>query len=363
MKSPLLPRALRVLLPLCVCFALGQGALAAGNDKEFSQLLKDGMNAIRQNQLQSAEPLLEKSLKEAEKFGPNDRRVGESLVNLGVVYAQKKDWPKAIAVSKRALNIDIKVHGENHPDVAYDYHQLGTYLDISGKHAEATPYLKKALSMRDNLPGLSPTLVGVTAENLGENLSSLKRTVDAEALYRQSLKYFKDDKNPECYFRRVKAMGEIYRDPKRAIDGKNFYKAELTNLDHLFGSDSPWSATLLNQQGQFAMQTKDYVLAESTFRRLTSMSKLPGGTPNKAAAQNGLAVALFKQGKCKEAAPCFQKAISILEGANMPKEARTLKLNYADCLQKLGKPKKPPNCGSRNSEASDQSRTLRVTSS
>jgi|688.fasta_scaffold776353_1 hypothetical protein len=30
-------------------------------------------------------------------------------------------------------------------------------------------------------------------------------------------------------------------------------------------------------------------------------------------------------------------AISILEGANMPQQALEVKLNYADCLEKLGK--------------------------
>lgn len=340
MKSSLPPRVLRALMALCVCFAFAQQVCRAADDRAFAQLLDDGINAIRQKQWQRAEQLLDKSLVEAEKFGKNDRRVGESLVNLGVIYGQRKDWTKAIDVSKRALDIDIKVHGERHADVAYDYHQLGTCLDVSGKHAEATQYLKRALEMRQALSDVAPTLVGITAENLGENMMRLKRTAEAESLYRQSLTCFKNDKNPECYFRRLDFLYDFYCDPKRAKEGKNFYKAELADLDRRFGSESPWSANFLNQQGRFAMKTKDYALAESTFRRLAAMSsKLPGGAPNRAATQNGLAVALFKQGKIDQAAACFKQAISILEGANMQEQARTVKLNYADCLEKLGKVK------------------------
>lgn len=328
---------MRVAL-LFVCLAFAPSGLAA-DDRLFNQLLQDGLNAIRKQQWQQAEQLFDKSLKEAEKFGPNDRRVGESLVNLAVIYGNQKDWPKAIAMQKRALEIDLKVHGEKHADVAYDYHQLGTYLDVAGKHTEATPYLKKALSLRTALPGLSPTLIGITAENLAENMQSLNKTAEADSFFKEGLKYFKNGNDPESYFKRVEAMGDLYSDPKRTNDGKNIFKAELADLDRRFGPDNPWSAVFLNQQGRFAMKIKDYALVESTFRRVTTMSKLPGGAPNRAAAQNGLAVALLKQGKAKEAAPCFQKAISILEGANMPKEARTLKLNYADCLDKLGKTK------------------------
>jgi tetratricopeptide (TPR) repeat protein len=243
-------------------------------------------------------------------------------------------------VSKRALDIDTKAYGERHADVAYDYHQLGTYLDISGKHTEATPYLKRALEMRQTLPGVQPTLVGVTAENLGENMMSLKRTAEAESLYRQSLTCFKNDKNAECYFRRLDILCDFYGDPKRAKEGKSFYKAELADLDHRFGSESPWSANFLNRQGRFAMKTKDYALAESTYRRLTAMSsKLPGGATVRAAMQNALAVALFQQGKYDQAAPCFKQAVSLIEGANMPEQTRLLKLDYAKCLEKLGKVK------------------------
>jgi tetratricopeptide (TPR) repeat protein len=316
-----------------------QTGMAADN-RAFSQLLDDGMNAIRQEQWQRAEQLLDKSLVEAEKFGKNDRRVGESLVNLGVIYGHRKDWARAIAVSRRALDIDIKVHGEKHADVAYDYHQLGSYLDFAGKHTEATPYLKRALELRQSLPDMKPSLVGVTAENLAENMMSLKRTAEGESLDRLALTCFKKDENARCYFSRLDVLCDFYSDPKRAKEGKNFYKAELADLDRRFGSDSPWSANFLNRQGPFAMKTKDYALAESTYRRLTAMSsKLPGGSPVKAAMQNALAVALFQQGKYDQAAPCFKQAASLLEGANMPEQTRLVKLDYAKCLEKLGKVK------------------------
>jgi len=340
MKSPLLSQVLRVVMPLCACLAIAQQTCMAADDRAFTQLLDDGINAIRQEQWQRAEQLLDKSLVEAEKFGKNVRRVGGSLVNLGIIYGQRKDWAKAIAVSKRALDIDTKAYGERHADVAYDYHQIGTYLDVSGKHAEATPYLKRALALRQTLPDVKQTLVGVTAENLGENLMSLKRAAEAESIYRQALTCFKNDKNAECYFGRLDVLCDFYGDPKRAKEGKNFYKTELADLDHRFGSESPWSANFLNRQGRFAMKTKDYALAESTYRRLTAMSsKLPGGATVRAAMQNALAVALFQQGKYDQAAPCFKQAASLIEGANMPEQTRLVKLDYAKCLEKLGKVK------------------------
>jgi lipopolysaccharide biosynthesis regulator YciM len=84
-------------MPLCACLRDSTANLhRAADDRAFAQLLDDGINAIRQEQWQRAEQLLDKSLVEAEKFGKNDRRVGGSLVNLGIIYGQRKDWAKAI---------------------------------------------------------------------------------------------------------------------------------------------------------------------------------------------------------------------------------------------------------------------------
>jgi len=63
---------------------------------------------------------------------------------LGVAYSNQGNYNEAVKYYQRALKIDIKKLGIEHPDVAGDYHNLGVAYSNQGNYDKAIEYYQKA---------------------------------------------------------------------------------------------------------------------------------------------------------------------------------------------------------------------------
>jgi len=70
--------------------------------------------------------------------------VATGASNLADVLRAKKDYPAARRLYERALAIDEKVHGPNHPEIAVDLRNLAGLLESMGRRDEARPLLERA---------------------------------------------------------------------------------------------------------------------------------------------------------------------------------------------------------------------------
>jgi len=93
-----------------------------------------------------AKPYSERALAIDEKaLGPDHPSVATRLNNLGTLLKALGDYEAARPFMERALAIDEKALGPNHPDVAIDLNNLGLLLQAVGDYAAARPYLERAL--------------------------------------------------------------------------------------------------------------------------------------------------------------------------------------------------------------------------
>ena len=66
----------------------------------------------------------------------------------------------------KALQIDLEVFGDNHPDVAIDYNNLGmAYRDVGDKQ-KAVHYLKQALTIMNTVYGPDHPSVKIFQNNI-----------------------------------------------------------------------------------------------------------------------------------------------------------------------------------------------------
>ena len=63
------------------------------------------------------------------------------------------EYAEALESFQKALMILIKVLGEQHPDVATSYNNIGGALGSQGKHSEALVHHQKALTIELNVLG------------------------------------------------------------------------------------------------------------------------------------------------------------------------------------------------------------------
>ena len=178
---------------------------------------------------------------------------------------------------RRALAIDEKALGKDHPDVASSLNNLALLLYSQGKYGEAEPLYRRALAIREKALGPDHPDVAQSLNNLAGLLYSQGKYGEAEPLYRRALAIYE------------KADGSYHPDV-------------ATSLNNL--------AELLRAEGKYAD-------AEPLFRRALAIDEKALGKdhPDVAIDLNNFALLLYSQGKYGEAEPLFRRALAIDEKA------------------------------------------------
>jgi len=110
-------------------------------------------SCFSQGKYDESESLFLKSLAIREKLaGPRDPEVAESLIGLGLLYATRRQFDKAIVAHQRALAIDEEQLGAEHPIVATDLRNLASDYKGAGNLAEYEKLIKRAIAIDGNVP-------------------------------------------------------------------------------------------------------------------------------------------------------------------------------------------------------------------
>jgi len=96
-----------------------------------------------------------------------DQDYGDAYNNLGLAYNNKGAYDKAIEYYKKALKIDIKKLGPEHPSVATRYNNFGLAYNNKGDYNKAIKYYQKALKIDLKKLGPEHPDVATAYNNLG----------------------------------------------------------------------------------------------------------------------------------------------------------------------------------------------------
>ena len=80
-------------------------------------------------------------------YGENHPNTAASYNNIGGVYAAQGNYAEALEYHEKSLAIRLKVFGETHPDIAASYYNIGVGFYRSGKKEEARKHLRKAVEI------------------------------------------------------------------------------------------------------------------------------------------------------------------------------------------------------------------------
>ena len=163
----------------------------------------------KMGQYADAEPLFRRALAIDEKaLGKDHPDVASSLNNLALLLYSQGKYGEAEPLCRRALAIHEKALGKDHPDVAIDLNNFALLLYSQGKYGEAEPLYRRALVIREKALGPDHPDVATSLNNLAELLRAEGKYADAEPLFRRALAI--DEK----------ALGKDH--PDVAIDLNNF---------------------------------------------------------------------------------------------------------------------------------------------
>src|SRR5271165_1887548 len=91
--------------------------------------------------------------------------VATAINNLALLLRDTNRLAEAEPLFRRALAIDEKIFGPEHPDVATSLNNLGELYQAQGQYAKAEPLFQRALAIREKVLGPQPQRSSATPQN------------------------------------------------------------------------------------------------------------------------------------------------------------------------------------------------------
>jgi tetratricopeptide (TPR) repeat protein len=118
-------------------------------------------------------------------YGPDHPKVAVRLNNLAQLLLATDRLPKAEPLMRRALDIDERSYGVAHPSVAMRLNNLAQLLHNTNRLAEAEPLMRRALAIAEQSHGPDHPEVATDLNNLAQLLKATDRMAEAEPLSRR----------------------------------------------------------------------------------------------------------------------------------------------------------------------------------
>jgi tetratricopeptide (TPR) repeat protein len=139
---------------------------ASGRGENF---IRPRLALLKRAHFEVAEPILRRALKIDEKnYGPNHPSVAIDLNNLAQLLQETDRLVEAELLLRRALEIGEQTLGPEHPRVATRLSNLGTLLHETNRVREAEPLLRRALAIDEQSLGSEHPNVAVSLNNLAQ---------------------------------------------------------------------------------------------------------------------------------------------------------------------------------------------------
>jgi tetratricopeptide (TPR) repeat protein len=270
-------------------------------------------------------------------------------------FLERAQYKEVETFFRRALEIQERILGTEHVDVARTLNNLAIFFDTQGKHEQALPLYKRALSIQEHLLGAQSLDVATTINNLATLYHEQEEYEQAQSLYQRALAirkpvlpsdhphivqiinnlaalYHQRGKydQAEILYLRIQAidhtlepndpsraatldnLAELYKIQGKYIQAETLYLQALAIREHNAHPDA--ILTLNNLAELYYMQEK-YQLSEIYCQKALQKENLtlPPEYPYVAFTSLSLANLYVKQGKYHEAEPLYERALSIRE--------------------------------------------------
>ena len=292
-----------------------------------------------------AEPLYRRALAIDEKsFGPDHPNVARGLNNLAELLSATNRLAEAEPLYRRALTITEKSFGPDHPNMAIGLNNLAELLSDTNRQAEAEPLYRLALAITEKSFGPDHPNVARGLNNLAALLSDTNRQAEAEPLFRRALAIDEKSFGPDHpnVARGFNNLAGLLRATDRLAEAEPLFRRALATDEKSFGPDHPNVAIGLNNLAWLLHDTGRPAQAEPLFRRALAIDETSFGPdhPNVARGLNNLALLLKDTNRYAEAETLFRRALSIDEksfGPEHPDVTRDLN-NLAWLLKDINRP-------------------------
>ena len=115
-------------------------------------------------------------------------QIGTVFLRIGILFLHLGEYSKAEKHLIKAKGVFKQYFGEEHPDTAISYNNLGGVYEVQGDYTKAKNYYQKALKIRENLLGEEHPDTAISYNNLGSLYHEQGDYTQAEEYYQKALK-------------------------------------------------------------------------------------------------------------------------------------------------------------------------------
>jgi serine/threonine protein kinase/Tfp pilus assembly protein PilF len=289
--------------PLQEALHLSQSDFGAASMETGRSLWALGVLRYQQGRFIDAKELYSRSLNILENTAAAPTDVSALLDDLATLYTTEQQWGLAKQTYERALEIDRRILGDDHPRVAMRLNNLALVAQSMGDLKLAETLFRDAIHRNEQAYGDLHPETGTARGNYGLLLWREGRLADAEPLLRSAL------------------------DIQLKLYGPNNYNVAYARVS---------LAMLLHDQGKLPA-------AEAEFRQaLAEYDKsLPANHQYRASALMHFARLLVDRGKSAEALAMSEESLNIWNATSVPSSPYTAQAHaiHAYALEHLGKPR------------------------
>ena len=211
-----------------------------------------------------------KFAKKALKYGLLNNK-GVLLNNIGLRYIELKNLKSGKKYLTKALNIDINLHGNYHPNIASRYNNLSLIHIENEEYTDAIELLDKALNIDINVYGDKHENVATRLINLSEcyrKMSKLNKALDSiKKAHEIDLFNYGEEHPMLCYTHNIEAhiyeqMGS-YKKANKTIDKAIKINKKFNNgLNDKLASDYNFKGILSAKMGEFKNAISSFIKAD-----------------------------------------------------------------------------------------------------
>ena len=268
--------------------------------------------------------------------------------NIALVYRAQGDYPQALAFYEKDLAISEKVLGKEHPSTATTYHNIALVYRAQGDYPQALEWSQKALVIYEKVLGKDHPLTATTYNNIAGVYYEMGDYPQALAWYQKALAIRekllgKEHPSTAMTYNDIAGVYHHMGDYSQALAG---YQKAIAIYEKVLGKEHPDTATTYNNIALVYQAQGDYPQALVFYEKALAIREKVLGEdhPNTAATYNNIAGVYRAQGDYPQAMAFYQKALAIREkvlGKQHPLTATTYNNialvydNMGDCPQAL----------------------------
>ena len=246
-------------------------------------------------------------------LGPEHPSTLGTMQSLSDIYLYQGRYAEAEKLLRDTLDTRRRILGPDHPDTLKSMNDLGLVFIAEGRFADAEKVLRDALEIKTRVLGPEDSATLNSMENLGNVFEATDHHADAERLYREALDIRRRVQGPDApdTLKAMNNLGNILDNEGHHAEAEKLLRDALEIETRILGPEHPVTLMSMHNLGDILFEEGRYADAEEMMRDTLNISRRVLGTenPDTAASIYSLGSIALRRGKRDEALADLGQAV------------------------------------------------------